>query len=114
MSDQPVVSGEASVVRLCALDELTDGGVRRFEVGDRALAVVRIGNDVYAIEDRCSHRDVPLSDGEVEADDCQLVCALHGAAFDLETGEAATLPATRPVPVYEIRVADGDVTVVLS
>ena len=106
MSDKTVVS-------LCALDDLEDGGVRRFEVGEDGLAVVRIGDSVYALADRCSHRDVPLSTGEVEADECQLVCSLHGAAFDLETGEALTLPATRPVPIYEIRVADGDVSVVL-
>ncbi|NLA37469.1 MAG: non-heme iron oxygenase ferredoxin subunit [Actinobacteria bacterium] len=106
MSDKTVVS-------LCALDDLEDGGVRRFEIGNVELAVIRIGDDVYVLEDRCSHKDVPLSTGEVDADECQLVCSLHGAAFDLETGEAATLPATRPVPIYEIRVADGDVSVVL-
>lgn len=104
---------DTTVVRLCALEDLDDGGVRRFEINHRELAVIRIGDDVYVLEDRCSHKDVPLSTGDVEADDCQLVCSLHGAAFDLETGEALTLPATRPVPVYEIRVADGDVSVVL-
>jgi len=69
---------------------------------------------VYALGDTCSHADVSLSDGFVEADDCALECPRHGAQFDLKTGEPLTLPAVRPVPVYEVEVIDGDVVVRLT
>jgi 3-phenylpropionate/trans-cinnamate dioxygenase ferredoxin subunit len=101
-------------VTLCRLDELTDGGARRFDVDGRSLAVVRIGDDVYAIGDRCSHANISLSEGDVHCDERELECWKHGSTFSLLTGEPQSLPATRPVPVYEVTVADGDVTVELS
>ena len=100
--------------RLCALDEIGDGQARRFDVDGRVLAVVRIGDDVYVIGDRCSHGDFSLSEGEVEADDCTIECPKHGSLFDLRTGDALTLPAVRPVPKYEASVVDGDVVVELT
>lgn len=103
-----------SAVRLCALEELADGGVRRFEVGDRSLAVVRLGDAVYVLGDRCSHADVSLSEGEVDDEELTLECPKHGSAFSLETGEALSLPAVRPVPTYDVVVVDGEVTVLLG
>ena len=100
--------------RLCALDEIGDGQARRFDVDGRVLAVVRIGDDVYVIGDRCSHGDFSLSEGEVEADDCTIECPKHGSLFDLRTGDALTLPAVKPVPKYEASVVDGDVVVELT
>jgi 3-phenylpropionate/trans-cinnamate dioxygenase ferredoxin component len=99
------------VVELCRLDELPDGGARRFEVDGHAIAVVRIGEDVYAIGDQCSHQDISLSEGEVDADDRTLECWKHGSTFDLRTGKPETLPATRPVPTYEVAVREGTVFV---
>ena len=101
-------------VTLCRLDELTDGGARRFDVDGGSLAVVRIGDDVYAIGDRCSHANISLSEGEVHCDERELECWKHGSTFSLVTGVPQSLPATRPVPVYEVTVVDGDVTVELS
>lgn len=101
--------------RLCALDELEDGGVRRFDVGDRSLAVVRFGDAVYALGDRCSHQDVSLSEGEVDPDEETLECPKHGSAFSVHTGDALALPATKPVATYEIVVSDdGDVSVLVD
>jgi 3-phenylpropionate/trans-cinnamate dioxygenase ferredoxin component len=100
--------------RLCALDELADGEARRFVVGDRKLAVVRLGDDVYAIGDVCSHENISLSEGEIHAGDRSIECWKHGSEFSLETGEALTLPATKAVPVYEVRVDGGDVVVVIE
>jgi len=97
--------------RLCALDDLIDGGVRRFDVDGHAVAVVRLGDDVFALGDRCTHQDVSLSEGEVDEDECTLECPKHGAAFRLDSGEPTCLPATQPVPVYEVAVVDGDVMV---
>lgn len=103
-----------SPVRLCALDDLVDGGARRFEVDGRDLAVVRLGDRVYVIGDRCSHADVSLSGGEVDEGACTLECPKHGSEFDLRTGEPRSLPALRPVPTYAVSVAGDDVMVELS
>jgi 3-phenylpropionate/trans-cinnamate dioxygenase ferredoxin subunit len=99
--------------RLCALDEIEPGTARRFVVGDRKIAVVRLGDDVYAIGDVCSHENISLSEGEIHAGDKTIECWKHGSEFSLTTGEALTLPATKAVPVYEVRVDGGDVVVVV-
>jgi 3-phenylpropionate/trans-cinnamate dioxygenase ferredoxin subunit len=96
---------------VCALAELAPGSAARFDVLGRRVAVVRIGDDVYAIGDTCSHADVSLSEGEVWCDEKELECWKHGSAFSLVTGEPSTLPATQPVPVYVARVVDGMVEI---
>jgi 3-phenylpropionate/trans-cinnamate dioxygenase ferredoxin subunit len=106
--------GHAIQQRLCRLDELVSGEARRFEVGKRPIAVVRIGDDVYAIGDRCTHQDISLAEGEVHAEDRTIECWKHGSEFSLETGEPLSLPATRPEPVYEVRIEDGDVVLVVQ
>ena len=99
---------------LFSLDDLEPDSARRVEVEGRDIAVVRIGDEVYAIGDTCSHAEVSLSEGWVEADDCAIECVAHGAMFDLETGEPLSLPATRAVPVYEASVVDGMVVLKLD
>jgi 3-phenylpropionate/trans-cinnamate dioxygenase ferredoxin subunit len=93
------------------LDDLDPGTAKRVVIGDVAVAVVRIDDDVYAIGDICSHAHVSLSEGEVWTDERELECPKHGSTFDLRTGEAVTLPATQPVPVFRTEVIDGTVTV---
>lgn len=95
--------------RLAPLSELPDGRGVRVEVGDHRIAVFRIGDDVYAIGDRCSHAEASLAEGELFGTDVE--CPRHGSEFDLRTGAPASLPATRPVPVYEAVVRDGEVFV---
>jgi 3-phenylpropionate/trans-cinnamate dioxygenase ferredoxin subunit len=102
------------VVELCRLDDLADGEARRFDVDGHAIAVVRIDGDVYAIGDQCSHQDISLSEGEVDPDDRTIECWKHGSTFDLRTGKPETLPATRPVPVYEVSIRDGVVYLEMS
>jgi len=97
--------------RICALTDLVDGAAASFDVGRNTVAVVRIGDQVYAIGNRCSHAEVDLSDGEVDCDTKQLECPRHGSAFSLETGVPNTLPATQPVPVFVAEVRDGEVFV---
>jgi 3-phenylpropionate/trans-cinnamate dioxygenase ferredoxin subunit len=96
---------------VCRLDDLVAGTATRFEVGGRAVALIRIADDVYAIGDTCSHADVSLSDGELFCDSKEIECWKHGSLFSIETGEAITLPATKPVPVFIARVVDGDVII---
>jgi len=100
-----------SAMAVCALDDLPDGTARRFVVDGVAVAVVRIGDDVYAIGDVCSHANVSLSDGDVWCDERELECPKHGSAFHLETGEPSTLPATQPVPVFDASVVDGQIMI---
>ncbi len=96
------------------LDDLPTGTARRVVVGDHRIALVRIGDDVYAIGDTCSHADVSLSEGEVIAEDREIECWKHGSTFSLVTGVPSTLPATRPVPVYEVGVVDGRIVLVIG
>ena len=98
-------------VVLCAFADLKDGEARRFDGPGYRIALVRIGDDVYAIGDECSHQDYSLSEGEVDSDACTLECWKHGSTFDLRTGHPETLPATQPVPVFAARIVDGDVVV---
>jgi 3-phenylpropionate/trans-cinnamate dioxygenase ferredoxin component len=102
-----------SAIRLCAYDELVAGAARRFDIGGHRIAVVRIVDDLYAIGDTCSHAEVSLSEGIVFEDDLEIECWKHGATFSLTTGEPQSLPATKPVPVYEIRRDGADVMVEL-
>jgi 3-phenylpropionate/trans-cinnamate dioxygenase ferredoxin component len=99
------------LVRLCGRDELSSGAARRFEVGALCIALVRIEDDFFAIGDTCSHEDYSLAEGEVLADACEIECWKHGSMFDLRTGEPRSLPATKPVPVYKVRVDGDDVLV---
>jgi len=98
-------------VRLLARDELKPGTARRFDVGEHRIALVRIGDDFYAIGDRCSHADYSLAEGDVWEDECEIECPKHGSTFSLTTGEPQTLPATQPVPIYTVSVEGDDVFV---
>ena len=99
---------------VCALSEIGDGAVKRVLIGDVEIAIVRLGDKVYAIGDRCSHANVSLSEGEVHRDTKELECAKHGSAFSLETGIPSSLPATQPVPVYTADVVDGNVLITIG
>lgn len=96
---------------VCGLDDIAPGSAHRVTVDGVPVALVRIGDDVYAIGDTCSHAEVSLSGGEVWCDEKQLECPKHGSAFSLETGEPDTLPATQPVAVFDVRVEGGRVLV---
>ena len=99
-------------VRLCGVNDVAPGTSRRVDVAGLRIAVVRIGDDWYAIADRCSHADESLSEGDVWTDEREIECPKHGSTFSLLTGEPQTLPATRAVPVYEVRVEGDDVMLV--
>ncbi len=100
--------------RLCSTGEVDSGAARRFVVGPHKIALVRVGEDFYAIGDTCSHADYSLSEGEVDVDTLQIECWKHGSCFSLKTGEPDTLPATQPVPSYDVVVEGDDVWVVIS
>jgi len=101
----------SEAVRLCSRQEIEPGTARKFSVGELQIALVRIEDDVYAIGDTCSHEDYSLSEGEVLTEECEIECWKHGSTFDLRTGEPQTLPATKAVPVYAVRLDGDDVMV---
>ena len=102
-----------SEVKLATLSELPENDPTRIEVGGKALAVVRLGERVYAVDDRCSHADYSLSEGEFYEKELEIECPQHGSAFSLLTGEPSSFPATKPVRVYPTRIEDDVVWVTL-
>ncbi len=97
--------------RACALSDLPANGALGVEIGGQPVCVVRTGSEVFALQDVCSHAEVPLSEGEVY--DHTVECWLHGSCFDLRTGKPTGPPATRAVPTYEVKIDGGDVLVAL-
>jgi nitrite reductase/ring-hydroxylating ferredoxin subunit len=95
----------ADYVRACALADLADDSAIAVEIDGVPVCIARSEGDVFAISEVCSHADVNLSDGEVEAGTVE--CWLHGSRFDLRTGRPTGLPANRPVPTYPVKI-DGD------
>ena len=98
-------------VEVCPLEELPPGTMRLVPAGAITVGVYNCGGALYAIEDRCSHDDGPLCEGEWEVDECIAICPRHGARFDITTGAALTLPAFQPVDTFPVRVEDGWVRV---
>jgi 3-phenylpropionate/trans-cinnamate dioxygenase ferredoxin component len=102
-----------SDVRVCSVNDVKPGAAKRVDVEGYRLSVVRVGDDWYVLGDECSHADYSLSEGDVWEDEREIECPKHGSTFSLETGEPQTLPATQPVPVYQVRVDGDDVVVTL-
>ena len=101
-------------VRACALADLTDGEALSVELTGlpEPVAIVATKGEVFAIQNVCSHAEVPLSEGEV--DGCTIECWLHGSRFDLRTGKPTGMPATEPVPVYPVKIEGADVLVAID
>jgi 3-phenylpropionate/trans-cinnamate dioxygenase ferredoxin subunit len=93
-------------VRACALDEVPSDQALAVTIGDLEVAVARDGEEVFAIQDLCSHAAVALSEGEVA--DCTVECWLHGSRFDLRTGKPTGLPATEPVATFPVQIRDDE------
>jgi 3-phenylpropionate/trans-cinnamate dioxygenase ferredoxin component len=99
-------------VRVCALAEVPADGAMAVEIDDTPVAVVRTGDEVFAVRDICSHAEVALSEGEVY--NHTIECWLHGSCFDLRTGKPTNPPATQPVPTYRVKIEGDDVFVSLE
>jgi 3-phenylpropionate/trans-cinnamate dioxygenase ferredoxin subunit len=95
---------------ICRADELGEGEMRLIEADGRKIGVFRCdGGELWAIEDRCSHDDGPLAEGEFDPAACTVECPRHGSLFDVRSGKPKTLPAYVPVEVFEAREEDGEV-----
>ncbi len=91
------------------LSELVQGKPVKVEKDGKTICVARVGDEVFAVDDTCTHSDASLSEGDVT--DFKIECWLHGAEFDLRTGEALTPPAVAPLHTYGVHVDGDSVTV---
>jgi len=90
------------VIEVCPITELSPGEVRLVEYEELEIGVFNCAGTVYAIEDRCSHDDGPLVEGELDQEECTIECPRHGSLFDLKTGKPLTLPAYVPVDTFPV------------
>ena len=95
---------------VCPASELGPGDMRLVEADGRKIGVFNCAGDLYAIEDRCSHDDGPLAEGEFDASACTVECPRHGSLFDLSTGRPKTLPAFQPVQTFPVEIEDDTIT----
>jgi len=100
------------VVTACRLDEIPDGTARRVMVGQRPLAIVRIGDRVFACLDSCPHKGGFLSEGQVSTTRAEVICPWHRFRFHLESGASVTNPEL-VVPTFPVRIVAGEVMVEL-
>ena len=89
------------------VEELSPGEVKIVRAGELAIGVYNLNGEYYAIEDRCSHDDGPLAEGDFDVDEGVAICPRHGSRFDIRTGRALSLPAYQPVEAFEVFVEDG-------
>ncbi|CAN5185552.1 non-heme iron oxygenase ferredoxin subunit [soil metagenome] len=96
---------------VCPVEELPSGEVKIVRAGEISIGVYNAGGEFYAIEDRCSHDDGPLAEGDWEPEELVAICPRHGSRFDIRTGKALSLPAYLPVETFPVKVVDGIVKV---
>ena len=101
--------GDGTWVKVADLSECAPGNLLDVEAGHESIVLANIDGDLYALENRCSHQDLPLSDGELDGD--RLECLYHGARFDVCTGKAVGLPAIKPVGIYDVQVRGQEIYV---
>lgn len=105
----------SETLSVCPAAELAAGEMRLVEHDGRKIGVFRCADgDLVAIEDRCSHDDGPLAEGEFDADACTVECPRHGSLFDVRSGRPKTLPAYLPVDTFEAREEDGEVKLAME
>ena len=97
----------AELIDTCPVEQLPPGAMRLVEWEDLEIAVVNCAGEVLAIEDRCSHDDGNLVEGELDEESCSIECPRHGSLFDLRSGKPLNLPAYVPVDTFPVSVADG-------
>jgi 3-phenylpropionate/trans-cinnamate dioxygenase ferredoxin component len=100
-----------ALIEVGPVEELPPGTVKIVHAGEVSVGVYNLDGDFYAIEDRCSHDDGPLAEGEFDPEAGVAICPRHGSNFDIRTGRPLTLPAYVPVDTFPVVVEDGVVKV---
>ncbi len=98
---------QAPYIAVADADELQPGHFLKVEAADRAFVVARVDDQIYAVEDLCSHEDYPLSYGCLEGD--RIKCSLHGSRFSLKTGEPLDEPADQPIATFTVVIDQGQI-----
>lgn len=101
---------ETTKIPVCPASELGPGDRRIIEHGEWLIAVINCDGQLFGIEDRCSHDDGPLAEGDLNQADCTVECPRHGSIFDLRTGRPKTLPAFQPVKTFPVEIIDDTIT----
>ena len=94
-------------LRTARKDEIPTGSIREFAVEGKSIALANVDGKFYAIDNTCTHRGGPLSEGELEGD--EVTCPWHGAKFKVSTGEVLSPPAPQGVGSYKVRVNGPDI-----
>lgn len=102
---EPGMRDTKTFTRFCEADLIPEGSKKAKKINDVMVLVCHTKGQFYAVSNLCSHQEKFLHAGKVR--NCKITCPLHGAQFDLATGKAICLPATKPIPTYEIRIVDG-------
>jgi 3-phenylpropionate/trans-cinnamate dioxygenase ferredoxin subunit len=96
---------------VATIDEIPDGGMKQVVVKGDLVGLYRVGGTIYAIGDVCTHEEAYLTEGDFDPEELEVECPLHGSHFNVENGEVRILPATKPEPVYPVKV-EGNLVLV--
>jgi 3-phenylpropionate/trans-cinnamate dioxygenase ferredoxin subunit len=96
----------AEIIDICPVSELPPGSMKLVEWEELEIGVFNCAGTIYAMEDRCSHDNGPLVEGDLDEENCTIECPRHGSLFDLTTGKPTTLPAYVPVDTFPVIIAD--------
>jgi 3-phenylpropionate/trans-cinnamate dioxygenase ferredoxin subunit len=100
-----------TLVDICPVEDLPPGAKRVVTWEDLEIGIVNCRGDILAVEDRCSHDDGDLMEGDVDEETCTVECPRHGSVFDLRTGQPLNLPAYVPIETYPVTVEGGVIKV---
>ena len=113
MSNETEMNPTVRKVRALSLEEAIDGEAHRVDIEDQKIAIIRIGEIIYAIADMCSHANYSLSEGPVDSEEITIECWKHGAQFSLCDGSPVSLPATQPVAIFEVETDENDIYILI-
>ena len=99
----------AEFVKVATTAELPSGERLFYDFAEESIIIFNVSGEYYAIADLCSHDDGPLEDGEL--DGYSVACPRHGACFDIRNGKVLSLPATKSIPSYQVKIEDGNILV---
>lgn len=99
----------AELKKVAAVEDVPPGAAKAVDIDGKKIALFNVNGSFYAVDDACTHKSGPLSEGEVE--DFQVTCPLHGATFDLKSGEVLGPPASQGVGRYNVKVEGSDVKI---
>jgi 3-phenylpropionate/trans-cinnamate dioxygenase ferredoxin component len=101
-----------SFVTVCTVGDVKEFRTTLYKVEGKNILLTKIGDGIYAFENKCSHADVPF--GEKEVANGQIQCPMHGSCFDIKTGEPKQLPAVEPIKTYDVKIENDNVLVAIN